>query len=233
VPQKSTPGWLSKPNAIEPYLDSLYYTYTYSDFWHIFTVYARLIETEMEVSDTLIYTGTDSIRFRNPLGPVPGPDLATAMDIHAHFGAEFTMMNGFALVTSDASFELTVAQDTTLVVNGTSADTLNGYFQEADTTCEIYMTSNQTATNVVIDTFECPTGGTINVDATLDISCMADTIPLELSGAWNVLFVFNDGISVTVTYTSGNNYWTETIPCYESVKARGIPGIMRRLSEQL
>jgi hypothetical protein len=235
VPQKSSPDWLAKPAAVAQFPDSLDYSYSYSNFWHVFTVYARYIETEMEVSDTLIYTGIDSLRFTFLGTPVESPDLATGMDIRAHFDADLSMSNGNALITTDASFGLTATPDTTLLLNGTSADTFDGYFQEADTACEVYMTSNQTATNVNIDLAfpECPLGGTINVNASLDVACMADTVPVEFSGAWTVLFVFNNGTSITVTYTSGNNYWTETIPCETAVKKRGVRGIMRRLYEQL
>jgi len=235
IPGKSIPGWLTKPTAVEQYLDSLDYTYSYSNYWHVFTVYARLIDFGDLDNDTLIYTGVDSLRFGNPEGYMQYPDpTTTTLDIRAHFDAEFDMNDAYAVISSDVAFTVTGSPEEEIVINGTSADTLDGYFQNADTTCDMYMTSNQTATNLTIDPdamYDCPSSGTLDVNATLDISCMADTASMEFSSAWTITFTFNDG-TITIRYVSGGNVWTITEQCDPYYVKRGIAGVLKRLSER-
>lgn len=223
-----------KSAGIAQVVDSLDYSYSYSEFWHIFTVYARLIDAQAEFTDTLIYTGIDSMKFSNAAGPVADPNLATAMSIRAHFDAEIVAVDGVVLVSSDASFDITVVFMEGLLINGTSADAVDAYFQNADTTCEVSMTSTQIATGIAMPyapETDCPAAGTINVAATLDISCMADTAQfVDVSGAWTVGFIF-DGATMTINYSNGSNYWTVTEECEPLVI--GLGSIIRHMSEQL
>jgi hypothetical protein len=214
--------------------DSLSYEYSYSDYWHIFAVYARFVEPQGETNDTLIYTGTDSLRFGNASGPMPYPDeTTTAFDIRAHLDAAISTEGGYIEVASHASFDMAVAIFQPFVINGTSSDTVEAYFETVDTACVVAMTSNQTATNLTISPYgdECPTAGTLNVAATLDIDCLVGDpgTPLVFSSAWNVLFTFS-GTTITITYTNGNTVWTVTAMCDGSASPANI---VRNLSEHL
>lgn len=229
IPGKGAENNLFTPPAIAQELDSLDYTYSYSDFWHIFTVYARIVDGDVELTDTLIYAGIDSLQFSDAEGPVEDPNLATRVDIHAHFEAEINTTDAQGQIRTDAFFNLTALPFQGLVINGTSSDSLSAYFQEADTTCEVTITTSQTATSLLLamdPTYDCPASGSINVAAAVDFACVADTDSLDFSGNWTVNFVFN-GATITVTYTSGNNVWTATIPC-DPVAKTGLFGAIGR-----
>lgn len=221
VPSKGSGKNPFKYDKAAQYIDSLDYTYSYSDFWHTFTLYVRMVEGDLIASDTIIYTGVDSMRFRNPLGPVADPDSATMLDVHAHLDAELLMMDGYSVLSSHVQYVVTAVSMQGLVIDGTSSDTLDGYFSEADTACTVSMTTSQTAADVLINpysAYDCPMSGIISVGAALDIGCVADTASWDFSGSWTARFVFNDG-QITATYTSGNNVWTVTIPCETQITA--------------
>jgi hypothetical protein len=215
-------------------LDSLDFTYSYSEFWHIFDVYARFVDTDVNPPDTLIYIGTDSIRFLSLEGPVQDYASAIGMDIVSHFDIDVIFEDGYALITTDAGFNLMATGIYTAVVSGTATDSLYLMATDADTVCEMSMTTTQTTSALELNTgdVDCPTGGSIVVDAGVEISCTADTASMDYSSSWHVVVTFGEG-QVTLTYTSGNTIWTVTEPCNTKNSISGIAGAVRRVGEQL
>ena len=217
VPDKTDGNGLLKSMQPAQGPDSLSTTYEYSeaDFWHIFNIYARYVEVDFETSDTLIYTGIDSLRFSNPLGYVRDPDSATGMETHAHFDVELYASGANAMIVSDASYTVTGVENVGLVISGIASDSLDGTFMDADTTCSVILTTDQTATDLVYDlfaTYDCPSSGDINIGAHFDVACVMDTSLFSFENNWTVRFIFN-GSDITVTYNNGTNIWTDTLDC--------------------
>ena len=237
-----------KPQAPEQF-DSLSYTYSYSNFWHIFSLLA--IETMWNgVSyDSMIFTGVDSLRFHNPLGPVQYPDSTTnKLDARAHIAVHITTANtdlknpdgADALISTDASYTIAGHPDTAFYISGTSADTLAAILIGDTLACEIGLTANQTATSLYLDQIAlgaeggCPRAGTLRIVSSLDMFCETDTDTLlDARGTWTIMFTFDDGM-VTININNGVNYWNESWQCGPIITAKsGWPSILRRFTGPL
>lgn len=233
VPRQSEKGGESpfKATGIAQDIDSLAFEYSYSEYWHIFNLYLRLVEPQGDYTDTLIYAGIDSLRFSDDTGYVQYFEAGNSIEIRAHVDGLISTLDGYVEIMSDAAFDVDFLTALTIMIGGTSADSVDAYFEDADTSCAVSMTSNQTATGLTINLLsnDCPSAGTINVAATLDIDCLLGETPMQFSSAWNVLFAFS-GTTITVTYTNGNTIWTITEQCGGSASPANI---VRNLSQHL
>jgi len=232
-----------KPQAVTQF-DSLSYTYSYNNFWHIFSVLAVQAPWNGEGYDSLIYTGVDSLRFSNLSGPMQYPDsTTTTFNIRAHIDVHITTANtdikvnpagADATISTDASYIITGHADTALYINGTSADSLMATLAGDTITCDIELTASQTATNLYLDEIAlseeggCPRSGTLRIVSSMDLYCESETDTLDAQGVWTVLFTYDEGM-VTINFNNGVSYWVVTDQCGPTGMIKsGWSSILRR-----
>lgn len=208
-----------KSGAMNQLIDSMDLTYNYTNFWHTFTFYIRIVVVDIQVSDTLIYQGTDSLRFGNASGPMQYMDsTTTSMNIRAHVDADISSLETDAQMSSDVAYDMTLTENHDLYINGTSNDTLDVYLVGEQGDCQISGSTHQTASNLYLDSLTleseggCPQGGKVTVLSTVDLACVSDTSSLDFTGNWTVTVTFNGGM-MTLNYNNGTNVWEVTVPC--------------------
>jgi hypothetical protein len=237
-----------KPQAPNQF-DSISYTYSYSNYWHIFSLLAIQTEWNGVSYDSMIYTGVDSLRFSNPSGPMQYPDsTTTTLAIRAHIDVEITTANtdvkispagAHAMISTDASYTITGQPDVALYINGTSANSLIASLVGDTIGCDITLTANQTVTNLYLDSLAlgdqggCPRSGTLRIVSSLDLYCEGETDTLDAQGVWTVLLTFEDGM-VNVHVSNATNYWDEDEQCGPTGTTKsGWSSILNRFTEPL
>jgi hypothetical protein len=223
---------LSAPDVVFSQL-----SYSYSDYWHIFELTAIVAEEP----DSLYVAGIDSLRFNGAAGPMQYPDsTTTSINVRCHVDAEFTGEGAEVHVSNDAAFILTGEYDSDeFTLNGNSADSIMIAAEGEGTICEGCMATNQTINNVYFDSLTlyedgCPPNGSVNVLASLDMSCANDSASFDVDANWTVIYTFN-GENITMSYNNGLSTWVVTVPCGSEgggTAKRGWLSAARRLTER-
>ena len=121
----------------------------------------------------------------------------------------------------------------TITINGTGDINAAYSYQDIDmndtTNCSVNMNFNMTYTNIQIDVAfmdsadACPFAGSVNYSGSFNMSCTGG-MTVSLSGNWNVLQTFNNGI-ITYTTTHDNHEWTKTDTCtYDNTNPNDTTG---------
>ncbi len=198
-------------------------TYEYSDFWHIFTLTATMIEWYDEYeADTFYFEGIDSLRFGDGTEYMQYPNSTTTeLDIRCHFAASIASGPEFGVsMGSHASLDLTGEYEGDFTVNGNTSDTIAIYISEELDTCAIGATMSQTFTDLLFDSLaqyeeSCPPSGSIVLNLGLTVECTSGGEVLDslnIDGNWQISFVFSNRY-VTGTYNDGTSSWSYTGYC--------------------
>jgi len=236
IPDKTSSYNPFKPTAGASLFDSLVFSYTYSNFWHVFSLTA-VMYTEGDdplLVDTLTFQGVDSLRFWNASGMMQYPDTTTTtINIRAHVTMDISGQSGQAGIESDASYDLTGGPHVGLNINGAASHFM--YLSAVTDTSSLHaeIDAGHTATNIYFDSTalandDCPVSGRLAAAASIDLDYISPSDTVMIAGGWSVLFVYNDG-EVTITYTHGTNYWVVTEPCGSGLSKAGWAGLRNRI----
>jgi len=195
---------------------SLTYTYAYSNGWHIFDFEAY----SADITDTVVVSGIDSIRFLSEGTPMQFPDSTVdALIIHPHFSIN-TYVNGSSISSDQALTLSNLSNNPTqpVTVNGASVEIASLVFDDSNSTCTLDMSSTLGISNVVVllEGDECPSSGSMNLLATLDLACIGvgDNLgdSLNVNGAWNLTAAYT-GTATNLRYSDGTTEWNVTDSC--------------------
>lgn len=197
--------------------------YTFSNGWHIFDFEGTAYDPISQITSAV--TGTDSIQVIEDGIAVQfpqGDDFIDALKLRAHvlWQTDPTSSTGSFHHALDVEI-LRTEVDTILVISGSASDSVYAVFGEGSTVCVLDVSMNQTITALSMNSNgdECPTSGTINMSASIDLAC-TDTSSvgtsldsLSISSQWLVTATVNNDGSVTVHYSDNTTQWTVTQPC--------------------
>lgn len=201
-------------------------SHEYTNNWHIFTIGATIIRnSQSEVEDTIIFEGTDSLRFHGPTGYVELPnqelDLINVRNHYeAHLGGD-----GYSAETKTIStFNLTVDFPYSLTINGSSDDSVTAtgeiYVNEdLNSICTFDLINHQAWDDIfvdgdVVDGGSCPPSGSVSLTSTITSECENSEVfdSVTVDGSWSLGVVFNNGI-MTSTLTTGTTNWRQVDTC--------------------
>lgn len=187
--------------------------------WFVMSVTATITnENDLGGTDTVYFTGTDSLRFENAGGYTTTPDSnITGLDARSHHNARIISNSDSVIAGSHNAFEFSMQPDDDILVGATAHDTLSLYVSNDTASCEFTAATNQTwtdalFTSAVIENDECPPSGTIGLNSSVSAECANDNTSVNVNGSWLISVTFNDGLA-TVSYTSGDNQWSVTDTC--------------------
>jgi len=236
IPDKSPSYNPFKPMAGASLFDSVVLSYTYSDFWHVFSLTAVMYNEGDDplLVDTFTFQGVDSLRFWNGSGLMKYPDTTTTtVNIRAHVTMDITGQNGQAGTESDAFYDLTGGPHVGMYINGAASHFM--YLSATTDTSSLHaeIDAGHTATNIYFDSTalandDCPVSGRLAAVASIDLDYVSPSDTVMIAGGWSVLFVYHDG-EVTITYTHGTNYWVVTEPCSDDGSKSGWSGLRNRI----
>lgn len=213
--------------------DSL--SYSYDGVWHVFAFASYLIDTV--TMDTFSIAGIDSIQTLSGGQPMQVPDTTIdELRIKAHLEINF----GGDLFSSSGVHDMTItgitpSMVTPMTINGIVTETASGSMGDTAIVCDFTFTSSLTANNVKYaenGQIDCPTGGSVNLSSTIDITCIGDLgagiDTVSVAGAWTATGVYDSDGSVAVTISDGTTVWNTNEPCDSGVQASGILRGIRR-----
>lgn len=213
--------------------DSL--SYSYVGTWHVFAFASFLIDTV--AMDTFSIVGIDSIQTVSDGMPIQVPDSTLdELRIKAHLEINF----GGGLFSSSGVHDMTItgitpALVTPITINGTVTETASGSMGDTIIVCDFTFTSSLAANNVKYaknGQIDCPTGGSVNLSSTIDITCIGDLgagiDTVTVAGGWTATGVYAADGSVAVTISDGTTVWNTNEACSGGLQASGILRGIRR-----
>lgn len=195
--------------------------YSYNNYWHIFQFSAKMASTVDGQTDSMIVVGVDSLRFSNGGTFVQYPDelLTDELDVRQHVNMNAYGADGGTMTIADhADVNITAEsiQGDVINLSGTVNDSVDAVMVNSEMqlmSCEMEITSNQTFDNLILDnTQKCPTGGSLDMSAAVDINCESDDGPISVQSSWTASYEFNGSTAVINVY-SGNQHWQSSGPC--------------------
>jgi len=213
--KKQLPNVIGKA-AME--IDPIDISYDIDGNWFVFTDSIHVLGTEADDPDSIIYSGTDSLRFMIGGTPSMPPDFESINAINLHNNGVYVMYNEDGSVidldfVSAFTISATSMESDTVVLNGT-VNLEGGGDIELDEigTCALGMDLTITYTNLSLDwsdDFPEPYEGNASATVTFTLDCEASEGVPDLAGSWTATWVLGGG-NVTVTYTHGSDHWVYT-----------------------
>ncbi len=215
IEKKRLPFVLSRA-AME--IDPIDISYEIDGNWFVFTDSIQILGTDVDDPDSIIYSGTDSIRFMIGATPSMPPDFDNITAINLHHNGIFVIYNeDGSIIELDYISAYTISaasmESDTIILDGT-AELVGGGDIELDDvgTCTLGMDLTITYDDMALDwsgDFPEPFEGTASATVTFTLSCEATEGVPELAGNWTATWVLGGG-NVTVTYTHGDDQWIYT-----------------------
>ena len=190
--------------------------------WFVMSITVVATESNNEGgTDSVYYTGTDSLRFSDINGYTTTPDSNSIMMIEArshHILNAYSMGDSvIAANHNDFTFEMQPFDD--ILIGALTHDTTSLFVSDTNATCAVEVSNDQTWTDIlvtpaVLDDDECPPSGSIGIAAHVAIDCSQNSgiNSISINGDWTVTGVFDDGL-ITVTYTGPNSHFTAVDTC--------------------
>lgn len=195
------------------------FNYSYTNGWHEFAFWMKVLDSAGV--DTVVVTGIDSLRALDNGTPLQVPDSTVdELNVRCHY--TFDLNSGVFSGSADYGLDMTgISTDplNPVTINASGTETLVGTAADSEVTCDFDLSNTLAANDVVAQldgSSDCPTSGSINLTANIDISCTGqigssiDTVAIQ--GEWNIGAIFNNG-TVTLSYTDGTSIWEATEPC--------------------
>lgn len=197
------------------------FTYAYANGWHSFSFWLKVVDTVD--NDTVQINGTDSLRALDNGTPMQVPDSSVdELNIRCHY--TFDLTSGTFTGSADYSLDMEGITSNLILpvtINASGTEILNGLEADSQVSCDFSLSNALDAIDVVtdLDGSSCPTSGSLDLTATVDISCSgigASNDTLDIEGEWNIGAMYDNGM-VTVSYTDGTTVWQVTGPCDDPV----------------
>jgi hypothetical protein len=113
-----------------------------------------------------------------------------------------------------------VENDSLVLINGTTHDTLHLIFADTTGECDLGIVKNTSVNDLEVlitsgtGTDDCPVDGSVHATASIDLACTGDgsnsVKDLDIEGTWTFDATVNDDNTVTIIATGNNQTWTVT-----------------------
>lgn len=220
--QSGSPSLTPGPSSVfrSSEADSVVITYDENSGYWFMTV--RVADTSQGV--TMVYE--DSIQLRTPSGFVQWPvEIVNQIRAGLRLTAELIDNSPSAPTRFDLDFREEFIMVGDIMTEGlVSVSGIGNFLADVEssddsTSCAFVIDMAVAMTQLdidlaTIDQTDCPTGGTMATDGTLDWYCTGGGFALDVSGEWEATATYNDG-NVVLVVTDGANNWTYNGPCSE------------------
>lgn len=196
------------------------------DNWFVCSFSATQYQYECsdDICDTVVTTleGTDSLQLLRQGDPLDTSQIVDGFNevrarAHVGLGGASAIGDFSANAHRWVDLESHPTNDSLVIVNAGSHDTLAISFQGDSASCDIIVTENGSIMDLMVLSYEgvegeCPRAGSASKTATISLACLGtgseNLEQLNIDGAWAVdATVQNDG-SVRVRYSDGTTQWT-------------------------